>query len=112
MGKYNEARKESIKAWQARNRVHVREGQLRNRQTCQEKIFKILGKVCVACGFTDKRALQVDHINGDGYKERGNIHKRLKLIQLNPTAYQILCANCNWIKRVVNGEYRQQCAIG
>ena len=41
-----------------------------------------LGK-CMICGFTDPRALQIDHVNGGGAKERkertyiGNFHKHV-----------------------------------
>jgi len=68
---------------------------------------------CVSCGYNkDVRALQIDHINGGGSKERKNIgnsaHYYLKVIESlnNNTSneYQILCANCNWIKRFENKE--------
>ena len=44
---------------------------------------------CLKCGFSDRRALQIDHINGGGIKERriGNTrqfhHKVLKSIKSN-----------------------------
>lgn len=63
-----------------------------------------LGNKCVTCGFNDSRALQIDHVNDDGCLERKgtrpNRRQRLRMI-LNDTdnRYQILCANCNWIKR-------------
>jgi hypothetical protein len=74
-----------------------------------------LGGKCSKCGFQDSRALQIDHVNGDGYVER---HKKkimattlLKdvinsMIQ-KEKKYQLLCANCNWIKRVENKEALQ-----
>lgn len=67
-----------------------------------------LGGKCRKCGFTDPRALQVDHINGDGARERRtmNLH-RFSIIVLRDTTnkYQLLCANCNWIKRHEKKEY-------
>ena len=54
-------------------------------------------------------SLQVDHINGGGVKERkklgsnGMYYKVLK----NSEGYQLLCANCNWIKRWKNKEFNQ-----
>jgi hypothetical protein len=56
----------------------------------------------------DIRDLQIDHINGGGNKERKS-HKGSTLfawlIRHNyPEGYQVLCANCNWVKRCVNGE--------
>ena len=76
------------------------------RASSRDALKDILGKVCVKCGFDDIRALQIDHIFGGGTKEfRGKTaHGKLKLIKASPERYQLLCANCNWIKRYENGE--------
>lgn len=69
----------------------------------------LLGNVCENCGFDDYRALQVDHINGGGTKERKKsaaARALFKNVQENPENYQLLCANCNWIKRFELGEHR------
>lgn len=75
------------------------------------RIFEFLGgALCKKCGFDDYRALQIDHIAGGGNQEFKNNPSLLKptayfkLIQKDPTRYQVLCANCNWIKRSVNRE--------
>ena len=76
----------------------------------KEKVFNALGNKCVKCGFTDKRALQIDHVNGGGYQEIKNLNARqryynvLKSIELKDNKYQLLCANCNWIKRFTDKE--------
>lgn len=72
-------------------------------------IFALLGNKCIRCNFSDTRALQIDHINGGGAKERksitGNYHKYvLQKIINGDTSYQLLCANCNWIKKYENNE--------
>jgi hypothetical protein len=78
----------------------------------RDKVIEALGCKCVHCGFSDKRALQVDHKNGDGYgvrKHKGSAtHWKNVLgeIEAGSDRYQLLCANCNWIKRHNNGEYR------
>ncbi len=64
------------------------------------------------CGMDDRRCLQLDHINGDGAADR----KRLGRSHISGYYYsrlvearqkiQLLCANCNWVKRVQNGEIR------
>jgi len=70
----------------------------------------ILGGVCKKCGFSDVRALQIDHINGGGVKElkkvNGTEHtkKVIRSVLNKENKYQLLCANCNWIKRVLNKE--------
>ena len=65
----------------------------------------------VSGGCTDIRALQLDHINGGGCKHRREIRgsggiNLYRWLQENnyPEGYQTLCANCNWIKKVVNKE--------
>jgi len=81
----------------------------------RQQVLRRFGGKCEKCGFNDRRALQIDHIHGDGAKER-KIHsitgvrfyrKLLKLTdsELNRN-YQLLCANCQWIKRFENHEYR------
>lgn len=68
--------------------------------------IEALGGKCCLCGFEDVRALQIDHINGGGSIERkergyvGNFHMHvLKSFLSKENKYQLLCANCNWIKR-------------
>lgn len=66
-----------------------------------------LGAQCEYCGFNDMRALQIDHVNGDGHKERAvrkSICRNIALDLTDITRYQLLCANCNWIKRIENNE--------
>lgn len=74
----------------------------------REDIFSILGEVCCICGFNDKRALAIDHINGGGTKERkiggGYYSLILNKLKNNSKDYQILCFNCNQIKKVENKE--------
>jgi hypothetical protein len=66
---------------------------------------------CVACGYVDIRALSIDHINGGGTKERRenktngqNLYRWLRK-KGYPEGYQVLCMNCQFIKRVANNEY-------
>jgi len=76
------------------------------RSIYRNKSLELLGDNCVRCGFADKRALQIDHIYGGGTIElKGSCtHKQYLRIKAQPSLYQILCANCNWIKRVENNE--------
>ena len=74
----------------------------------REEVYKLLGGVCVSCGFSDRRALQIDHVNGDGKSDRKRYTSQslyLKhILEVSGVGYQILCANCNWIKRCENKE--------
>lgn len=85
---------------------------MKNRnQKLKECIYSLLGNKCRICGFLDYRALQIDHINGGGIQERNSrngSHDRafvLKSILNKENKYQLLCANCNWIKRFENKEH-------
>ena len=70
-------------------------------------ILQFLGGKCVKCGFSDYRALNIDHINGGGtresriYKSQAQKYERIKA---NPHLFQLLCANCNSIKVWENDE--------
>lgn len=75
----------------------------------KERIFEKFGGICMRCGFSDIRALQVDHIGGGGCSElRGTNRKKYYTSVLFDKSgkYQLLCANCNWIKKHENNEHR------
>lgn len=57
---------------------------------------------CKYCGYSDLRALCLDHIHNDGYKNRMSGTKFYLWIKENeyPTGFQVLCANCNLIKAI------------
>lgn len=82
------------------------------RKRLRTELLSKLGNKCTRCGFSDIRALQIDHINGGGTKEgkrlgRGEnyINKLLSMSDYElKNKYQLLCPNCNWIKRIENNE--------
>ena len=84
---------------------------IQHRETRKE-LFQLLGTECVQCGFSDIRALQLDHKNGHGYDDRKKFKLSgtllyqfyLKNPELAKEKLQVLCANCNWIKRDENNE--------
>lgn len=72
-----------------------------------------MGGACVRCGYDDDiRALQIDHVNGDGRlktrKINTNTPRYYAEVLANPDQFQLLCANCNVIKRMANGEHRDK----
>lgn len=81
------------------------------RKKLRQAVLEALGNKCNRCGFDDYRALQIDHIAGGGSKERKervykcdfNKHVMQSFLN-NENKYQLLCANCNWIKRFENNE--------
>lgn len=69
---------------------------------------------CNMCGESRAACLSIDHINGGGTQHK----KSLKevgissfygwLIRSNyPKGYQVLCMNCQWVKRVLNNEMKR-----
>ncbi len=79
----------------------------KNRQynfNSRQKALISLGGKCFLCGNDDLRVLQIDHINGDGNKERRFSRESMfrKIINMAPSEvklkYQLLCANCHAIK--------------
>lgn len=61
-------------------------------------------------GCTDTRILQFDHVNGGGTQERNKMASYETLCKevLSDIAgkFQLLCANCNWIKAFEKREFR------
>ena len=84
---------------------------IRSRKAREQKrraIIEMLGGKCAICGFSDWRALQIDHVNGWGNRERKSAKSMdnyyAQIVECNGWGYQMLCANCNQIKRYENGE--------
>lgn len=108
-------RSEYAKKWWIENKDKQLKLRVLLRKNKKREIFKVLGNKCNNCGISDFRVLQIDHINGGGGKEirtigRGDcINHYYKQLILDKPAflrkYQLLCANCNWIKRYENKEY-------
>lgn len=83
--------------------------QLRRGFSLHKQCLKKLGNKCARCGFSDIRALQIDHVNGGGKKEiqsfKGQWRQYYRFVLADNTGrYQCLCANCNWIKKSENRE--------
>lgn len=113
--------------WASRERLDKRRGtrySVRSCLTCprlrtlakthalKELAFDKHGRVCNRCGYTDIRALQFDHIYGGGGIDRGEktsyTYYRTILNTAPFTKYQVLCANCNQIKKETNNEVGQR----
>lgn len=81
-----------------------------NNRRYRAAVLALLGDVCIRCGFSDPRALQVDHVDGGGFQSRKigqgiSSSQLLNAVIKDPDKFQLLCANCNWIKRVENKEF-------
>ena len=103
--KNKEKRKEHKRSYRLKNKELIRK---RNQELRLELLEAVGGLVCKKCGFDDWRALQVDHVSGNGAEERKtqsqNYLAMIKQVREVPKKYQVLCANCNWIKKYENNE--------
>jgi len=72
---YYLANKERIIAYQKRYRKTEmgRATRIRYRRRQRQRVIAALGGKCAKCGFSDWRALQIDHINGGGSIEQRHI---------------------------------------
>lgn len=107
--KYNKTRKPRIRALQKKRKRELK-----------TELFLLMGNKCqnpkclVPGGCKDYRCLQIDHVKSDGSQERcrGTAYYYRNLIKFYKSRskeakrkYQLLCANCNWIKRTEKKEY-------
>lgn len=96
--------------WRAKNKDKY---MLNYRAWCRRKsadvklqVVAMLGGCCVWCGFSDIRALQLDHINdtheGFGHPLRSGdkLYRAIIAGVKSREDFQLLCANCNTIKEV------------
>ena len=81
----------------------------KNYQSYKSQLYDILGHECIQCGYSDKRALQFDHIHSDGKQDRESLGGSMNRYYVKRPIMallklQVLCANCNWIKRTEERE--------
>jgi hypothetical protein len=91
------------------------------RNKCRNEVIQLLGSKCSNPFNIDHtpfenetdyiHCLQIDHINGKGKREINSFsynraYYKFVLAQLKAGSkdYQLLCANCNWLKRYKNKE--------
>lgn len=100
-------RKKYLKKYKEQNADYLIDYRRYWRAERKRKVFEKFGSKCGKCGFTDIRALQIDHVNGEGYKEKNKSDTYyVKVLNDITGSYQLLCANCNWIKRYEKQEYK------
>lgn len=109
---YQKNRVKILKAKQAyclKNASQIKKKRNERYAVRKKQIIAFLGDKCKHCGIKDIRVLQIDHINGGGQREirqnknLGTLNHYYRQMTANGDAflkkYQLLCANCNWIKR-------------
>jgi len=105
------------------NRELVRLSRRKLDKKRRKQIFDLLGNKCSNPFNIDHTSfekepdyiycLQIDHVNGGGSEERkkiggGSLMKLIyEKVKSGSKDYQLLCANCNWIKRYKNSENKK-----
>src|SRR3954454_8102912 len=72
--------------------------QSKYRTSLREAILELYGNKCICCGQTNKKYLELDHINNDGNLHRRNgssAYYRDILTKGSKHPIQLLCANCH-----------------
>lgn len=92
------------RVWKNFNRVRWMATRKEHRRKLRLAVLAKFGNKCAICGFDNPRALQIDHVFGDGKADRkaysnGATPKYLrKILEDTSGMYQLLCANCNILK--------------
>ena len=89
-----------------------REKSLNKDKNKRIELVLYLGGICVSCGYSDLRALVLDHKNGDGYLDRKILGTKIaryyiKNLEEAKEMLQVLCSNCNMIKSVEHDEHNR-----
>lgn len=103
----------------------VHDDELLTQKQKRVRLIKLFGGRCMnpkcrwqnkdgSFGCTDPRAFQIDHVYDDGFMDRSrrtglrkppNWTRILAEVEAGSDRYQLLCANCNWIKRSTSGAW-------
>lgn len=100
--------KRNYAKYYAEHKVELADARREYARRYKKLAYEILGWKCVRCGYSNWKALQVDHLKGNGNLERRSqgheTYKRYKNVMDRPWDYQLLCANCNQIKKLEHCE--------
>ena len=101
----------SYKKWVKENKERYnqyhKEDMRKRSSELKKKVLTYYGNgklACVRCGFSDIRALSIDHLHGNGAEHRRKIGNKFGTkfyswlkVQGFPEGYQTLCMNCQFI---------------
>lgn len=107
---YRKKHAQYIRTWRIKNRDKNKEIQKRSYHKIRLEILTHYSEdppKCACCGETGLPFLTLDHIEGDGAKQRRAVKEArgngfFYWLKKNafPSGIQVLCANCNFAKRV------------
>lgn len=102
---YCEKRRENHRRFERKHKQRRTMEKKKYRLNARFDLIALMGGRCVKCGFSDHRALQIDHKNASdtkwiNSKPTGYIfYRKLLREEYDISQFQLLCANCSWIKR-------------
>ncbi len=78
---------------------------IKSRMKRKIDLYNLYKGKCAHCECRDIRVLQLDHIHNNGAAHRKKMSSTVLITALlrgkiDKSDYQLLCANCNWIKRL------------
>ena len=111
LAKARKQKRENMRRYRNENPQKHREQSRLSKRKLKCQVFGIYGTACKCCGFSDIRALTLDHVFNNGSDERKAIGERgvyrRSLLAEYRSEYQILCMNCQFIKRVKANKQNQ-----
>lgn len=92
--------REMFRDWRAKNPEKVKEMGRVTARRVREDVINAYGGKCACCGEFREEFLALDHVEGDGHKERKeakgtNLYYRVRR-EGYPDRYRLLCHNCNF----------------
>jgi len=91
-----------VKKWQQNNKDRCNQLVREENQRLRDEVIDAYGGECACCGETRKEYLTIDHIDGNGNKQKREIGVKdsrslYRWLRQNnyPEGFQVLCFNCN-----------------
>lgn len=104
-------KRENMRRYRAERPEHYAAQSRKAKAKLKSQLFELYGHECSICGYDDKRALTLDHINNNGSEERKELGERGVYYKArekhSPGEYRILCMNCQFIERHKHGRQNQ-----
>ena len=96
------------KRWYIKNKEMMNERDRRRNYRLKVEMVSMMGGECTGCGLTEISLLTVDHIDNDGYKTKNrqkgmSFYRKILRGTVSSDRLQLLCYNCNNVKRVNGG---------
>ena len=106
---------ELMRQYRSERPRHYAEQSRLSKRRLRIKVLDAFGRICVLCGFSDERALTLDHRLNNGAQERKALGERgvyrRALEPENQGEYRMICMNCQFIERHKSDRQNQHPAV-